>query len=344
MESSARMLVESTPVAAGRQRVWIGVAKTALGLTIVAVLLYSGRIDLEVVAQLAAIPLSVLACLALLFAALLLSVLRWGVLLRVMAVPIPFISLYHFTAVGILTSTLLPGSTGGDAVRAVYAWRAFGGGASRIAVSLVADRVLALFGTLALLLAFVICSWGRIQQTPGLAALGRAMVLAVAICAVATCALFFAPKLMLAFEQTFRRWPLISSLIPKLSGLLMMLQKAPLALLIAFGLAVAIQLLTVFAVIVIGNAIAPAALSTADYMFAVPLTTIANALPLTPSGLGVGEAAFDQICRWLEPGAGDVAYSSIFFSFRLVSLLIGLPGLGSRVVYRRADHANPQQN
>jgi uncharacterized protein (TIRG00374 family) len=323
--------------------VWISVAKMALGLTIVAVLLYSGRIDLEVVTKLAAIPLPILACLALLFVALLLSVLRWGVVLRVLAVPIPFNSLYHFAALGILTSTLLPGIAGGDAVRALYAWRAFGGGASRIAVSLLADRVLALFGTLALLLAFVICSWGRIQQTPGLAAVGRAIVLAVAICAVATCALFLTPKLMLLFEHTFRRWPLISSLIQKLSGLLMMLQKAPLALLVAFGLALAIQLLTVFAVIVIGNAIAAAALSTADYVFAVPLTTIANALPLTPGGLGVGEATFDQICRWLKPGTDDVAYSSIFFSFRLVSLFIGLPGLVSLVVYRRADHTNTPQ-
>jgi uncharacterized membrane protein YbhN (UPF0104 family) len=74
-------------------------------------------------------------------------------------------------------------------------------------------------------------------------------------------------------------------------------------------------------------------------MFAVPLTLVANALPLTPSGLGVGEAAFDQICRWLEPTPSGAAYSSIFFAFRLVSTLTCIPGLISLAIYRNAAGA-----
>ena len=53
-------------------------------------------------------------------------------------------------------------------------------------------------------------------------------------------------------------------------------------------------------------------------MFAVPLTLVVNALPLTPSGLGVGEAAFDQICRWLEPVPSGAAYSTFFSPFESV--------------------------
>lgn len=337
MESSTQTLVADTPAAAGRSRVWIGVAKTAVGLAIVAFLLFFGRIDLHTVARLSAIPVPMLSCLGLMCSALLLSVFRWALLLRALGLPIALISLYHFVAVGVLTSTLLLGSTGGDAVRAVYAWRAAGRGAARIAVSLLADRMLALFGTLVILLTFVICEWYRMQQAPGLAALGRAIIVAVVMCLISICALFAVPKLIRSFEQTFRRWPAISSLMVRLSGVIMMLRTAPFSLLAAFAIALLIQLLNIFAVIVIGHAIAPAALSTADYMFAVPLTTIANALPLTPSGLGIGEAAFDQICRWLVPGANDIAYSSIYFAFRLVSLLLGLPGVISLLVYRRAE-------
>jgi uncharacterized membrane protein YbhN (UPF0104 family) len=68
----------------------------------------------------------------------------------------------------------------------------------------------------------------------------------------------------------------------------------------------------------------------------VPLTLVVNALPLTPSGIGVGEAAFDQICRWLEPTPSGAAYSSIFFAFRLVSTLTCIPGLVSLAVYRNS--------
>ncbi len=84
-------------------------------------------------------------------------------------------------------------------------------------------------------------------------------------------------------------------------------------------------------------------LSAVDYMFAVPLTLIVNALPLTPSGIGVGEAAFDQICRWLEPTPSGAAYSSIFFAFRVVSTLTCIPGLISLALYRNAARSSPMQ-
>ena len=40
-----------------------------------------------------------------------------------------------------------------------------------------------------------------------------------------------------------------------------------------------------------------------DVAVAAPLAMVANILPFTPGGLGIGEAAFEQICRWLAPAA-----------------------------------------
>jgi glycosyltransferase 2 family protein len=73
----------------------------------------------------------------------------------------------------------------------------------------------------------------------------------------------------------------------------------------------------------------------------VPLTLVANALPLTPNGIGIGEAAFDQICRWLEPVPSGAAYSSIFFAYRTISMLASLPGLVSFVIYRNKTASDP---
>ncbi len=116
---------------------------------------------------------------------------------------------------------------------------------------------------------------------------------------------------------------------------------SPLSLLAAFALALMTQILTVLAVLVLARAIKIGVLSAADYMFAVPLTLIVNALPLTPSGIGVGEAAFDQICRWLEPTPSGAAYSSIFFAFRVVSTLTCIPGLISLAIYRNSARSGP---
>jgi uncharacterized membrane protein YbhN (UPF0104 family) len=55
----------------------------------------------------------------------------------------------------------------------------------------------------------------------------------------------------------------------------------------------------------------------------IPLGFVANALPLTPGGLGVGEAAFDQLFQLAGFTGGAVA----LLGWRLLTLLIGLPGL-----------------
>ena len=136
--------------------------------------------------------------------------------------------------------------------------------------------------------------------------------------------------------QLWLRWPRIARLVAELREMMLMLRTSPLALLAAFALALATQILGVLAVFVVAQAMKIGTLSVADYMFAVPLTLVANALPLTPSGIGVGEAAFDQICRWLDPSPSGAAYSSIFFAFRLVSILACIPGLISLAIYRNS--------
>ena len=122
MESRAPALKQTDRVLA-RRRLWTNLAKTALGVTLLAALVFWGRIDLNVLLELAAVPWAVVTCLALLFLALPLAALRWGIFLRALGVSIPFVNLFHFVAIGVLTNVLLLGSAGGDAVRGLYAWR-----------------------------------------------------------------------------------------------------------------------------------------------------------------------------------------------------------------------------
>jgi uncharacterized membrane protein YbhN (UPF0104 family) len=144
-------------------------------------------------------------------------------------------------------------------------------------------------------------------------------------------------------EVALLRWPSVANLLAQMRQIILMLRTSPLSLLAAFALALVTQILTVFAVLALAEAIKIGMLSAADYMFAVPLTLIVNALPLTPSGIGVGEAAFDQICRWLEPIPSSAAYSSIFFAFRVVSTLTCIPGLISIAIYRNTARSGPMQ-
>jgi uncharacterized protein (TIRG00374 family) len=301
---------------------------------LLAALVLWGQIDLRALLELT--PAAVVTCLAILLVSLPIAALRWAVLLQVVGVSLRFMDLLHFIAIGVLGNVLLLGSIGGDAIRGLYAWRAVGRSGGRIAVSVLADRLLSVLAALFIPLAFSVLYWHRMQQAPALAALGTSIIAAAAACVVGASVLFTAPDLTRPLEAWLLRWPRVARLVAELREMILMLRTSPLALLAAFALALATQILGVLAVFVIAQAMKIGTLSLADYMFAVPLTLIANALPLTPSGIGVGEAAFDQICRWLEPTPSGAAYSSIFFAFRLVSTLTCMPGLISLAVYRNA--------
>jgi uncharacterized membrane protein YbhN (UPF0104 family) len=341
MESRAHALGQADLRASTRRRWWTGLAKAAFGLGLLAALVFWGQIDLRAVLKLAAAPSAIVACLVLLCLALPIAALRWSILLRALGVSIPFVNLLHFVAIGVLANVLLLGSAGGDAVRGIYAWRALGRGGGRIAVSVLADRLCILFAVLFTSLAFSLLYWHRMQQVPALAAVGASIMTAAVACVVGACVLFAAPGLTRPLEVLLLRWPTAASLFVQAREVILRLRTRPLSLLAAFALALATQILTVFAVAVLAHAIKIGFLSAADYMFAVPLTLIVNALPLTPSGIGVGEAAFDQICRWLEPTASGAAYSSIFFAFRVVSTLTCIPGLISLAIYRNSARSGP---
>jgi len=317
-----------------------GILKAAVGLGLLAALLFFGRIDLKALSVLSDAPSVIGICLALLALSVPLAAVRWGILLRALGLSIPFRSLLHFVAIGLVANLFVFGTTGGDAVRGLYAWRSIGGASPRVAVSVIADRLFSLLALLFLSLTFTLFSWHWMRQIPGLAALGTMLFVAFAAGALAGCTLIVIPTLMRRLEERLSRWPLLARLATQARDVIVLFRASPFRLLGAFVLAVAIQLTMVACVVMLADAVKIGNLRTADFLFAVPLTFLANSLPLTPSGIGIGEAAFEQICHWLEPVPSNAAYSSIFFAFRAISMVVSLAGLVSFVIYRNKSRSD----
>ena len=123
-------------------------------------------------------------------------------------------------------------------------------------------------------------------------------------------------------------WPRLTFLLSQASSVVLAFRRNIPAAFFAFTIALIGAALNALALVVLALSLKIGNLSAADYMIAAPLSMLANALPLTPGGLGVGEVAFDQICTWLDAGSDSGAYASIFFAFRAVSMLVPL---GSRL-------------
>lgn len=334
MESRAPPLDRPGTSIRGPSRIWPGLIKAAVGLGLLAVLFIWGRIDLAALSGLGDAPWTVALCALLLFLMLPLGALRWGLLLRALDISIPFAKLFHFVSIGMVMNLFLLGSLGGDAARGIYAWRAVGHGSARIAVSLVADRLIGLLALLFIALLFTGLNWHWMRHVPALAALGASLFLIFAAAVTGACALLFASRLARPLEERLSRWPRLADLVGHARSLAVLVRTHPWQLLAALVISLLIHACVVTGVIVIADTMRIGQLAPSDYMFAVPLSLVANAIPLTPSGIGVGEAAFDQVCRWLEPTPSGAAYSSVFFALRAISMLACLPGFVSFALYR----------
>jgi uncharacterized protein (TIRG00374 family) len=319
-----------------RRRSLATLVKIGAGVGAICALIFFSKIDLKSLVALSRQPAAVV-CIALVFATLPLAALRWMVLLRTLGFEISFRKLYHVIAITNLFNALLVGPLGGDVARTIYVWRIIGHSSGSVASSIVVDRLFGLFSAFCIALLYMVFNWSWMKDEPVLFALGTSVLLGfVGMIAVAG-GILITPNFIQPLERRLLEWPRLASLLGWASRTVRSMSRSPLALLNVFLLALLSQAMTVLSVLVIGDALGIQTLRPVDYMLAVPVTIVANSLPLTPNGLGIGEAAFDQICRWLVPSSQNVAYSNAFFAFRILGIVASLSGLVSLFKYRNAD-------
>ena len=233
----------------------------------------------------------------------------------------------RLTLIGAFFNLCLPGAGGGDLVRIYYATLGNEGHRSEVATIMILDRVTGFFAmvTLPVLLAplFPALVTGRVVVGALVAAAGLAVV---------ALAGFF---VLVILAGRFRSGARLVSRVPggehlrRVGAAVLAFKDCPGALVRAAALSLVIQAMTVGAVLLLAVA-SPASDFGWSAALLIPLGFVANALPLTPGGLGVGEAAFDALFSLggLEGGAEAI------LGWRLLMLLIGLTGA---VFYLRGD-------
>ena len=311
--------------------------KITISILLLAALVHWGRIDLHTLSAVADIPGTVIAAGGLVLLTLPLAALRWSIVLRLLGTPLPFRPLFHMLAMATLSAQFLFGVVSGDAIRGVYAWRALRGRSTRIAISIFADRLLGLLALFAIASIFSGLRLKRMQEVPQLAALEVSLTVGLGVAFIGGLAILVTPNLLAKLQLRFSRYRRVDLRLRQAREVLIVFRRNPLALAGAFTLSLLSQFASNLALVLLAIGLNIGSLSVIDYMLAAPLAFVANALPLSPGGLGVGEAAFDQICNWLDPVSTGVAYASIFFAYRAVSTVVLLIGLVSFTIYRTDD-------
>jgi uncharacterized protein (TIRG00374 family) len=229
---------------------------------------------------------------------------RLSVLFRARGIHLGLWNSFQLTLMGLFFSTFLPGRAGGDLARVYYALRDKSGRREEILTVLIFDRAIGLFSLLLLPLLSLVVFQSILWEVPDLrvlvmiiAALSAGMLISFLIC------IFSRPKSFLTKEEN-RGWLWGRRLVGKVLQTIRAYRHNPGTLMGALAISLAANAL-VIAVTALAVRLLDATQVSARMWVIIPAGQIANSLPLTPGGLGVGETAFNSLFKMagMENGA-----------------------------------------
>jgi len=279
-------------------------------------------------------PLMIAAC-ALYYLGVILSCWKWGTLLRLDGIQLPFARLLRWYLIGAFASNYLPTEIGGDLGRVLIAGRATGRPLV-IARSILTERASGL-------LFMLVLAWAGLALVLGQAALALALVpvsLVVVVVLATTAArqasaFPFAPLLV----RPWQRLPAsVRQAVRESTVALRGYLRWPAALALVAALSLAFQILA-GAGVWLNLAAVGATLPLVIVVLSAAIMGVAGLLPITLNGWGVREGLFVALLTPFGATAGQALAAALLG--RALLLLVTLPGALLLLLERRAPAPQP---
>lgn len=246
---------------------------------------------------------------------------RLGLLLKSQDIHLSFSNGFRLVIIGGFFNFAIPGGTGGDAMKLYYLATENRGRGVELAIVLLVDRAVALFALLSLMVGLALLNWQLVLSNTPI----RWLVIAGAMGMLGLLA-----GVIISFSTRLRKgkWyaPVMAGmpfgrLLERAFEALYTFRDHKTALLGAaiWSLVGHIGLVSMF--LVMGLVLIPKSSSLITALLSL-LGMLANALPITPGGLGVGEAAFDGLFSL----AGYAGGAQLILAWRLGMIPISMAG------------------
>lgn len=298
----------------------LAIARVTLGIALLVYLGWSGAIDWSRLRGLATAWHFTTAALVLLALVVVASSWRLCLLLSAHGLHLSLGASLRLSLIGAVFNNFLPGSSGGDVVRIYLAGRMSAGRRTEIGTIIILDRII---GLLALLLAPLLIA-AAAPSIVSSAALRTLLVVAGLGCLLVVGGLLLgaypgSPVRKLVIAAAGRRR--IGSFVERICTALLTYRNHVRIILGTLALSLVMQGLVIAAIqfILLANAVPSPSLGAA---LLTPFGMLANSLPLTPGGLGVGEAAFESLFQLTAVAGGAEA----ILSWRILTTLIDSVG------------------
>ncbi len=280
----------------------VATGKFLLAIVIIAWVVKSGRMSARNLQGAFARPSPLLLGMSLVALIMLLSAVRWHYLLKMQGIFLKFSETLTFSLIGNFFSTVIPGAVSGDVVKAYYVSSKAKNRKAAIIFTVGADRFLGLISLIIMALAAIALDRRKIFSVPQLKYMAE-VILCSSACVAAT--LFF----------IFLRWGRDNSRIFKflskmpfaraidgLLGALRRVKALPRFWLAITGASLLILLLLGMSLYLFGVSLGMSRIALSEYFFAAPFIILSMAIPITPSGIGVGQVVSMTIMDWIQGG------------------------------------------
>lgn len=258
---------------------------------------------------------------------------RWRILIRSQGLPANTRSIFKLSLIGVFFNFAMPGGVGGDVVKAYYFTKDQPGTKVIAVTSVLMDRVLGLFAMVLLALVVMVYDLHHIVRTPALLTMFWFVLGLFTV---------FVISLSLVFSQVVYTHGTLKRLIAKLpfSTKFMKLYESmhiygkdgkrfiQVILLSLTSQACAILFLYT------AGTLAGYEVSAKTYLLVAPLGFMAMAIPVSPAGVGVGQAAFYFLFNLYNGQTSEVGPTCIT-AFQVGTFLTSL--LGAFLYLRRND-------
>lgn len=257
------------------------------------------------------------------FLAIILSSLRFWVLLHGQEIPLSYINVFNINMISLLMVTILPG--GGltrDITKAMLIIRSKEILKSRVILTIINDRVIGIVS-----LFTVLCILGILILYHSILLLKIKSSLFSYLFLIIFCFLFISFSLFILYSKLNLKDVMISRFYFYINDFILLVKKKYFLVIFAFLLSILSSIAMLASIVVIGISFAYPSLKMIDYAFAGGMAMVSNFLPLTPGGLGIGEVTFNTVCHWLSQNKQIENYGNSFLMFRVISFIYSLYGI-----------------
>lgn len=276
--------------------------------------------------------------------AIVLTFLRWFVLVKALDFPFTVRDALRLGFIGYLFNFVAPGSVGGDVVKAGLLAKEQSNRRTTAVATVLLDRIL---GMLALFLTGACAAWPQwpeIRQTPQLKAVVGLLVIGSAAGLVGLLLMLVPAVTRSRAWQHLARLPVVGHMVAELVDGVRLYQSRPHVLFLALAISLVghIGMISSFyfsAKAISGESFVP---GYAQHLFFIPAAELAGIIPLTPGGVGLLEEAVNALYKL--NGAADGTGILTCLAYRAVTLAIALIGAAYYLTSRReVDQAMHEQ-